>query len=109
MFCRDPLYVGSPRNSLIRLISWPQPTELTIIDLANPFMNTDISENVLRASIEDCREVVPVRSPLTLDASGRVAAFQARSSMHVMHRVQTAFARGRTIERIAADSELQFR
>jgi hypothetical protein len=37
MFCRDPLYVVSPRNSLIRLIRWRQPTELTIIDLAKPF------------------------------------------------------------------------
>jgi hypothetical protein len=84
MFCRDPLYVVSPRNSLIRLIRWPQPTELTIIDLATPGLDF-LRENVVRLSSKVAAEVVQVGSPSALDALGRVVAFQTRPPADVMY------------------------
>jgi hypothetical protein len=69
------------------------------------FEKTDMRDNILQGFAEVGR----IRSPSTLDAPRRVAAFQRRPPVKVVRRVQTGVARGFAIERTAADPGLQTR
>jgi hypothetical protein len=81
MICRDLLFDYFIEAILTR---WPNLL-INRHPLVRIFVKADMREKILQAFTEGCREVVRTRSPSTLDAPGRVAAFQRRPPVDVVH------------------------
>ena len=81
MICRDLLF-----DYFIEAFSTRWPNLLINLPPPGPdFRESGHAGKILQAFTEGCREVVRTRSPSTLDAPGRVAAFQRRPPVDVVH------------------------